>query len=90
MTETRPLVPVVGEPRLRCGRGGLLGPDTYRRTHWWDLTLACGHRKDVTAKYRPRADGRVQRGGSSPSRSRGPHDVLPPPRRCRCDECPRT
>lgn len=34
------------------GRGSVLGPDTYRRAHWWDLLLECGHRVQRSAHRR--------------------------------------
>jgi hypothetical protein len=63
-------------PRMRSGRGGLLGPDTFRRTHWWELRLSCGHRVERTVRYRPQDRRYVARGaassGAPPTRSRLP------------------
>lgn len=49
--EKRPLRPVIGSIR-RAGRGSVLGPDTNRRAHWWELTLVCGHIVERTTKGR--------------------------------------
>lgn len=78
----RPLRAVVGEPRLREGRGGLLGGDTNRRTRWWDALLECGHQQERTVKYAPRPRSAGLRA------ARSLRDVLPPPRRMRCETCP--
>lgn len=70
---------------LMSGRGSFLGPDTYRRTHWYELTLECGHIVERNVKYKPRSDGRaVRSGGWQPRHS---EDALPPPKRARCDHC---
>lgn len=77
MTEIRPLRRVTAAV-LKTGRVGLLGPDTSRRTSWWELTLECGHMVE-----RPVNQGRIQhvlhleRAG-----------VLKRPVRARCDHCP--
>jgi predicted RNA-binding Zn-ribbon protein involved in translation (DUF1610 family) len=73
------------EPRLREGRGGILGPDTSRRTRWWEVALDCGHHTERIVRYAPRADGRTRRGGTQ---HRSLDDVLPAPRRVRCEFCP--
>lgn len=70
---------------LGAGRGSFLGPDTTRRTKWWNLKLTCGHEVERTVKYFPRSDGFVQRGGTQ-HRSR--NDVRPPPKKVRCEYCP--
>jgi hypothetical protein len=64
------------------GRGGLLGPDTSRRTRWWELDLECGHRVERTVRYRAREvkHGRM-RGGIQHRRL---SDVLDPPKRVLC------
>lgn len=88
MTYRRPVYPwrtVVGEPGLRSGRGSLLGPDTSRRTRWWEGTLDCGHTFERTVRYRPDPSARNSGGWRARPRSA----VLPPPKRVRCDECPR-
>jgi len=67
------------------GRGGVLGPDTSRRTRWWELDLECGHRVERTARYRPRDDGwPTQRGGTQ---HRSADAVLPAPAKVRCEFC---
>jgi hypothetical protein len=67
------------------GRGGLLGPDTSRRTRWWELDLACGHTVERTVRYRPRANpGARSRGGTQ---HRSADAVLPAPKRVRCEFC---
>lgn len=81
MTELRALRPVA-RATLRTGRGSLLGPATSRRTHWWKLRLSCGHLVERRARYRP-LPGHP---GSWP-RSRSASDVVPAPRRARCDQC---
>lgn len=77
-----PWVAVLPTPVLRAGRGGLLGPDTSRRTAWWVIAGSCGHRLERTVRYRPEPG--ASRGGTQ-HRSLG--DVLPPPRRVRCEQC---
>jgi hypothetical protein len=69
---------------LRSGRGGTLGPDTPRRARWYVLDLECGHAVERTAKYRPLPAEQRQRGGTQ---HRHGGDVLPPPRRVRCERC---
>jgi hypothetical protein len=67
------------------GRGGLMGPDTSRRTHWWELTLACGHYAERTVRYGPHRDGYPrQRGGTQ---HRSSIDILPAPKRVLCHQC---
>ena len=63
---------------LREGRTGLLGPDTSRRSRWWDLGLDCGHVEERPARYLPRKARRRQRVRT---------DVLPAPTRARCFTC---
>jgi hypothetical protein len=74
---------VAGEPVLKSGRGGLLGPATTRRARWWEMHLECGHDAERTVRYRPQGDDGwpVQRGGTQ-HRSRD--DILPAPRRVLC------
>lgn len=76
---TAPLRLVVGEPRLCEGRGSVLGPDTTRRTRWWEGTLECGHGFERTVKYAKR-EARYPR-------ARRLDDVLDPPKRVRCHDC---
>ena len=82
MVERRPLVAVVGS-ELFEGRGSVLGPDTSRRTRWWELTLECGHVVERTVSYDPNT-----RPAMKHARNKG--DVLPAPKRARCYECSRT
>lgn len=70
------------------GRGGLLGPDTSRRTRWWELDLECGHRAERTVRYRPIRAPRARSRGGTQHRSGG--DVLPPPKRVLCHQCARS
>lgn len=67
------------------GRGSVLGPDTSRRTRWWELTLACGHKVERTVRYRPLQPRRARQRGGTQHRSLD--DVLPAPRRVRCEFC---
>lgn len=86
---TRPWRAVVGgpdgseHPLLMTGRGSLLGPDTARRTAWWEMRLECGHQVERTVRYPPRSTPVPYR------RRRSLDDALPPPRRVRCEQCPR-
>lgn len=73
------------EPIIHEGRGSLLGPDTSRRTRWWEATLDCGHVVERTVRYGPPRDGRRTRGGTQ---HRLLTDVLPAPKRVRCEFCP--
>jgi hypothetical protein len=66
------------------GRGGLLGPDTSRRTRWWELDLDCGHRAERTVRYSPPTDGYARSRGGTQHRSAA--DVLPAPKRVLCQE----
>jgi hypothetical protein len=69
------------------GRGSVLGPDTSRRTRWWELTLeGCDHRVERTVRYAPRTDGYARSRGGTQHRSASA--VLPAPKRVRCDRCP--
>jgi hypothetical protein len=65
----------------REGRGSFLGPDTTRRTRWYELTLECGHVVERTMKYKPRT-GRKANGWHP----RSIDDALPPPRRAQCSQ----
>jgi hypothetical protein len=73
----------VTHAELHSGRGSVLGPDTSRRTRWWELVLTCGHRKVGNVRYRK----------TSPPLPKGTRrasdDVLPAPRRVSCPECGR-
>jgi hypothetical protein len=69
----------------RSGRGSLLGPDTTRRAHWWELELECGHRADRDVRFGPHKDGRTRQRGGTQHRSLG--DMLPAPGRVRCTDC---
>lgn len=86
LTELRaPWRQVTGEARQKSGRGSVLGPDTARRTRWWELPLECGHTEERIVRYRPHQDGwPAQVGGTQ---HRGKDDVLPAPKRVRCDRC---
>lgn len=81
MTAAGPLRRILTDPapRLREGRGSVLGPDTARRARWWELRLDCGHTVERSVRYRPRG-GRLARRALS--------EVLPPPKRARCHLCP--
>jgi len=82
----RPWRVVLGDPApaLREGRGSVLGPDTSRRTRWWEMRLECGHTVERIVHYRPVPN--PDRGGTQHRRR---SDVLPPPRRVRCEFCHR-
>ncbi len=67
---------------LRVGRGSVLGPDTTRRARWWELGLKCGHKTQRTVRYKRSDD--PQRGGTQ---RRDIGDVLPAPKRVRCELC---
>jgi hypothetical protein len=67
------------------GRGGLLGPDTSRRTRWWELDLDCGHKVERTVRYRPRQPPYARQRGGTQHRSASA--VLPAPKRVRCEFC---
>jgi hypothetical protein len=75
----------VSAASLRSGRGSFLGPDTSRRARWWGLDLECGHKTERTVRYRRLPAGEVQRGGTQ---HRNADDVLPAPKRVRCEQCP--
>lgn len=85
-----PLRRVVGgwdgaaEPMEMSGRGSVLGPDTSRRTRWWELRLECGHEVERTVRYSKRPGPAARY-----SRARSGSDVLPAPKRVRCELCPR-
>ena len=68
----------------RSGRGSVLGPDTSRRTRWWELTLDCGHIVERSVRYKK--NGR----GFPGSRGRKQEDALPPPGHARCEFCKAT
>lgn len=60
------------------------------KTHYWDLTLDCGHVTERSIRYLPPPDGeRVRRGWAAlrhpPSLSR----IGDPPKRARCEQCAR-
>lgn len=85
MTAQAPWRKVTGTPQWRSGRGSLLGPETPRRTRWWNLTLECGHTAERTVRYGPHANGYpAQRGGTQ---HRSSADILPAPKRVRCERC---
>lgn len=84
--ERRPLRLVVAVGGPREGRGSFLGPDTDRRARWWEVTLDCGHRAEPFVRYR--SDESLPKGDRY-SRGRDLADVLDPPRRVRCDYCPK-
>lgn len=67
----------------REGRGSVLGPDNDRTARWWEMTLACGHIVERTARYSPHPLGWR-------ARKRSAADLLPPPKRVRCEECGRS
>lgn len=79
----KPWRKVVKKLGLGSGRGSVMGPDTTRRTRWWNLKLECGHEVERTVKYKPAKH--PQRGGTQ-HRSRS--DVLPHPNKVRCEYCP--
>lgn len=70
---------------LHSGRGSVLGPDTARRQRWYDLDLECGHAVQRTARYRHMDDR--QRQDEAWRRKRSAADVLPAPKRVRCEHC---
>lgn len=55
---------------------------------WWDLELECGHTVERNVRYKPQK-GRVRRGWSLIHHPRRPSDALGPPKRVRCDRCPK-
>jgi hypothetical protein len=69
-----------GQDRLFSGRGGVLGPDTPRRTRWRELELECGHMVEHTVRY-TKYDREIH------GRSRSLADVLPAPKKIRCWSC---
>jgi hypothetical protein len=75
----------VVKSQLNAGRGSTLGPATSRRQRWYDLDLECGHAVQRTARYRHMDDR--QRADEAWRRRRSAADVLPPPRRVRCERC---
>jgi hypothetical protein len=82
----RPWRKVTGMPQTRTGRGSTLGPDTTRRTRWWELPLECGHTEQRTVRYRPHGD--PKRSDDAWRRRRTAADILPAPTRVRCGQCP--
>lgn len=80
----RPWRKVVGKPRLREGRGSVLGPATHRRNRWWELELECGHETCRFVRYRPLPG---PPGANRGNQERSRDDVLPPPQRVRCEFC---
>lgn len=83
MVELRPLRTVTGS-WLAEVRGSLLGGDTSRRVRMWRLDLDCGHKVMRFCRYPARPD-RARANGWHP---RPITDVLPAPKRARCDQCP--
>lgn len=79
---TDPWRKVVHADEPMACRGGLLGGETSRRTHMRTLTLECGHKVERTVRYKPAE--RPQVGGTQ---SRSATDILPPPKRVRCEMC---
>lgn len=75
----------VVKSQLNVGRGSTLGPDTVRRTRWYDLDLECGHAVQRTARYRPLGDSKHT--DDAWRRRRTSADVLPAPQRVRCEFC---
>ena len=71
----------VERSHLSCGTVGILGGQG-RKTYWWRLRLACGHRTERRVRYKTAG----RRGGWV---TRPRDDVADPPKRCRCDECDR-
>lgn len=80
---TKPWRMVVEVSGPHCGRGSILGPDTDRRTRWWDLKLECGHFDQRIVRYRK--DHRYT--GRGKVRHRSADAVLPAPKRIRCESC---
>lgn len=74
----------VHEPRLRHGRSGL-GSQTYSR-RWWDLRLDCGHLVERTARAKPGAAG-GRSGFALMNHPVSDDELLPPPKRVRCEDC---
>jgi hypothetical protein len=62
----------------------VLGPDTSRRTAWWELRLECGHYAERTVRYGPPKNGHSRQRGGTQHRSLS--DVLPAPQRVLCSE----
>jgi hypothetical protein len=82
---TAPWREVTSASSIHTGRGSLLGPDTPRRSRWRELDLECGHRVERTVRYGPHQDGYApQRGGTQ---HRSYDDILPAPKRVRCEKC---
>jgi hypothetical protein len=77
---------VVAVEGPRSGRGSMLGPDTARRVHTWELTLQCKHKVSRKVRYGPDPDGFAPQRGGTQFRSLG--DALPPPVKVRCERCP--
>jgi len=67
----------------KSGRGSFLGPDTTRRTNWWELNLECGH---MVERYAKRVSDDGRKGNSWHPRTDLP--FAPPPTYVRCDYCP--
>jgi hypothetical protein len=73
----------VAKASMRSGRGSVLGPDTTRRTRWWEIDLEpCGHHVQRTVRYKPSDE--PQHGGTQ---HRAADAVLPAPKRVRCEHC---
>lgn len=71
----------VTDAQLRTGRGSVLGPDTTRRTRWWELTLECGDKTERNAAYQR------ERSHGDKWDPRVAEDLLPPPKRVVCETC---
>jgi hypothetical protein len=82
---TVPWRTVISASEPYTGRGSLLGPATARRNRWRELALECGHQVERTVRYGPHQDGYApQRGGTQ---HRSYDDILPAPKRVRCEKC---
>lgn len=85
MTEHRPLRAVVAS-QIDSGPGSVLG-DQGRRTRWYTMTLDCGHVVERPVKHVASA---TRSAGGRGWGMRPQSEVLPAPRRARCDTCPST
>lgn len=87
MTEVHHWREVVAVAGPQMGRGSLLqgGKPTVRRARRWLLTLSCGHQVRRPVRYSPHADGYERQRGGTQFRSKD--DVLPAPKRARCEDC---
>lgn len=87
-TNTDPLVDVV-DAKLLGWNGALLSPMKIYE-YYWEITLACGHEAERPARYPKGFSGRL-RGFARlhhPPANRE-ENVLPAPKRVRCDQCAR-